>query len=532
MTLITRNTMTDLIVRPVIGRWAAGAVVLWVTVFLGLPITVIITGSVAMDDVTRVLTQQSTWRLVWFSTWQAALSVLVTFVISGPVTWLIGRHQFHGRRVLRAITTVGFLLPSVVVATAFLAVLPRSLHYTVFAVIVAHAYFNIAVVVRVVGARLELLEPQLAGVARTLGASPLVAMRTITWPLVRSAVSSAASVMFLYCFTSFAVVRVLGGPRRSTLESDISLRAFGIGDVGGATVLALVQLTYICVVVGIIRLLMRSDIAYVRAAPPVLPALPHQFRSTASVIASVTVIFVVAPLVALLWRSLHVRDRMSLEAWRSLFDTTLAESLRASARTALVAGVLGTLLCCIATLAVVHLRRGGRAIDALTLLTLAMSPVTVGLGLIITFDSGWFDWRDRWWFVAIAHTLVAFPLAVRVLVPAWRTTPVGLHHAAAVLGANGWRRLVDVDLRRMRPALVAALGLIIAVSLGEFGAASMLSRDGAETMPVAISRLLSRTGDVVRAQAFAMASLLVVVCTAALIVVESAMKRGDHAAGR
>jgi len=223
---------------------------------------------------------------------------------------------------------------------------------------------------------------------------------------------------------------------------------------------------------------------------------------------------------------------MSLEAWRSLFDTALAESLRASVRTALVAGVLGTLLCCIATIAVVHLRRGGRAIDALTLLTLAMSPVTVGLGLIINFDSGWFDWRDRWWFVAIAHTLVAFPLAVRVLVPAWRTTPVGLHHAAAVLGANGWRRLVDVDLRRMRPALVAALGLIIAVSLGEFGAASMLSRDGAETMPVAISRLLSRTGDVVRAQAFAMASLLVVVCTAALIVVESAMKRGDHAAGR
>ncbi|MFZ9422285.1 MAG: hypothetical protein ACO27J_04620, partial [Ilumatobacteraceae bacterium] len=130
MNLITRNTTTDPIVRPAIGRWAAGAVVLWVTVFLVLPITVIITGSVAMDDVTRVLTQQSTWRLVWFSTWQAVLSVLVTFVISGPVTWLIGRHQFHGRRVLRAISTVGFLLPSVVVATAFLAVLPRSLHYT------------------------------------------------------------------------------------------------------------------------------------------------------------------------------------------------------------------------------------------------------------------------------------------------------------------------------------------------------------------------------------------------------------------
>jgi thiamine transport system permease protein len=107
-----------------------------------------------------------------------------------------------------------------------------------------------------------------------------------------------------------------------------------------------------------------------------------------------------------------------------------------------------------------------------------------------------------------------------------------MHHAAAVLGANSWRRLIDVDLRRLRPALVAALGLIVAVSLGEFGAASMLSRDGAETMPVAIARLLSRTGDEVRTQAFAMASLLVVVCVIALITVEASLKRGEHARGR
>lgn len=524
--------MTDPILRPALGRWAAFVVVSWLAVFLVWPMVNIVSGHLRLSDASRVLARQSTWELVWFSTWQSALSVVVTFVVAAPVTWLVGRHQFRGRRWLRAITTVGFLLPSVVVATAFLAVLPRSLHYSVFAVIMAHAYFNAAVVVRVVGARAELLDVQLAGAARTLGASPFVVMRTVTWPHIRGAIASATGVVFLYCFTSFAVIRVLGGPGRNTLESDIALRAFGIGDISGATVLALLQLACNGVAVGAVRLLTRGDIAHVRATAPVLPPLQQRHRGLALVISTATIVLVVAPLLALLWRSVHVGDAISLAAWRAVFDGTLVASVWASARTALVAGLLGVPLCILGTLAVVRLRAGARTIDLLTVIPLAMSPVTLGLGLIITFDVGWFDWRAQWWFVAIAHTLVAFPLGMRVVAPAWRTTPAGMHHAAAVLGANGWRRLLDVDIRRMRPALVAALGLIVAVSLGEFGSASLLARTGAETMPVTISRLMLRTGDVVRAQAFAMASLLVLVCVAALVAVESSLRKAEHAARR
>jgi len=125
---------------------------------------------------------------------------------------------------------------------------------------------------------------------------------------------------------------------------------------------------------------------------------------------------------------------------------------------------------------------------------------------------------------------VAFPLIVRVLVPAWRAIPPRLSEAATVLGAGEVRRLIDIDLRLLRRAFVAGLGLAVAVSLGEFGAASLLSRRGAETMPVAIARLLERTGDLVRAQAFVLSSLLIVSCAATLFVVEISLGRqGDVA---
>lgn len=512
------------------ARIALVVVSLWLGVFLVAPVLTMVGGFVQPSDVSRVLARASTWRLVWFSLWQSALSVAVTLVVAAPVTWLIGLHHFRGRRLLRAATTVGFLLPSVVVATAFLAVLPRSLHYTMFAVVIAHVYFNIAVVVRVVGARLELLDAQLVNAARTLGASPITVWRTIVWPLVRGATAAAAAVIFLYCFTSFAVIRVLGGPRRSTMESDIALRAFGIGDITAATVLAVVQLIIVVGVIGMVRRLSGHEhqLSRLNTLPPT--AVAHRQRLFAFSVATATTMFVLLPIAALLWRSVQVGDTLSLAAWRTIFDTSLAASIRASVRTALLAGVLGVTLALLTTLAVVRLGAIGRLIDMFSIVALAVSPVTLGLGLVLTFDIGWFDWRAKWWFVAIAHTLVAFPLAVRVLVPAWRTIPIGLHQAAAVLGAGELRRLVDIDLRRMRPAIVASLGLVIAVSLGEFGAASLMSRSGGETMPVVIARLLSRTGDLVRAQAFVLASLLVVVCLAALMLVESALGRSDHVA--
>lgn len=507
-------------------RFAAVPVILWLSVFLVLPIVTIVVSYVGLDA-TRVLSRGATWRVVWFSTWQAVLSVAATFLVAAPVTWLIGRHDFRGRRALRAASTLGFILPSVVVAAGFLALLPSSLHRSVLAVVIAHSYFNLAVVVRVVGARLELVDQRLIDAAGTLGAAPLSAFRTVTWPLVRPAVASAGIVVFLYCFTSFAVVRVLGGPSRNTVESDIALRAFGIGDIAGATVLGGLQAIVILVVFAASRRLGGHDVPQLASGD--LPRVSRRQVPVVALVSVTTILFVAAPLVSIVLRSFDLGGTVSLAAWRSVVDPLLRDSIIASLRTAVVAGVIGVVLATASGMSVVRLGSTGRAIDVLTFLPLAISPVTLGLGLVVTFDERWFDWRSEWWFVSVVHTLVALPLAVRVLVPAWRAVPARLHDAAAVLGAGELRRFVDVDLRSIRRAVAAGLGLVLAVSLGEFGAASMLSRAGAETLPVLIERLLSRTGDLVRAQAFALSTLLVLLCLAALIAVESMLGRNVDA---
>nr|MBU6202991.1 hypothetical protein [Acidobacteriota bacterium] len=170
--------MSDKIFPARIGRVSTFVVAVWVGVFLVLPVATLIVADLGLHDVTRILGQLSTWRLLWFSAWQAAVSVLVTGLISAPITWLIGRHHFRGRSILRAVTTVGFLLPSVVVAAGIQAVLPSAMQYSVPAMVVGHAYFNMAVMVRVVGSRAELFDDRIVGAASLLGASPQFVWRT------------------------------------------------------------------------------------------------------------------------------------------------------------------------------------------------------------------------------------------------------------------------------------------------------------------------------------------------------------------
>lgn len=510
-----------------IARWCAVAPLLWLAVFFTWPFTAIIRRGLQWSALADTLSDRLTWSILWFSTWQAALSVLVTFTVALPVTWVIGRYQFASRRALRTLVTLPFLLPTVVVAGAFIAVLPNSLNNTTFAIIIAHAYLNMAVVVRVVGAELEQLDEHTLDAARTLGASPVVVLRTIVLPLVQHSLRSAAVVVFLFCFTSYGVVRLLGGLGTSTLESEIALRILGLNDLPTATVLSLLQLLTL-VVVG--RWLINGTTSPIvgRSSGQLRNARAH--RRMVGTIAVVTSVFVAAPLTALLARSLQVGGRWSTAGWSALLQNTalpstppligsITTSLQFAITTAAIALVLGVL----ASVAVVHTQRLGRFVDRASLIPLLASPVSLGLGMVMVFDSDFFNLRARWIAVPIAHSLIAIPIMLRLLVPVLRNVNPKLRDAAASLGARPIRALWSIDFALARFAMAGGTALVVAISLGEFGASSLLSRGTTQTMPVTIATLLSRTGDIVQTQGFVLAVILSIFSALALFTAESFM---------
>jgi thiamine transport system permease protein len=201
-------------------------------------------------------------------------------------------------------------------------------------------------------------------------------------------------------------------------------------------------------------------------------------------------------------------------------------SLVVSLRYALLATLLSLVFGGLAALAIATARRHGRLLDAGLLLPLGTSAVTIGLGMLITFDTAPFDWRAKWWLPPVGHALVAIPFVVRSLVPVLRAVGADQRSAAMTLGASPLRAWWEVEVRRLGRPLVAAAGFAAAISLGEFGATTFLTRVGRDSMPIAIDRLLGRAGALPRAQAFALATVLFVV-TAVVIALADRQEATD-----
>ncbi len=524
-------------------RWFLAGVAIPPATFLALfylwPFTTLIARGLHGDSIEATLGRADTWRVLWFTTWQAVASTALTIVIGLAPAWAVARFDFRGRRLLTSTLTAVFVLPTVVVGAAFVAILPDSLDRSVWAILGAHVAFNLAVVVRAVGASWERIPADLDAAAATLGAGPVRTFRTVTLPLLRSSIAAAAAIVFMFTFTSFGVIRVLGTADRTTLEVEVWRRATQLGDLGGAATLAIIQLGVLGLLVAWTSRQQRHHthrFVIARGADRRRPA--GRERAAVAMAVAVTAVIVAAPLVALVERSLRFEGGYSFTAWRSLGNQEIRPGLRLgvdplgalerSAVTALWATLVAVIIGAAAVAAISALGRAGSVLDVGLMLPLGTSAVTIGFGMLITFDTPPVDWRAAWWLVPVGHALVAVPFVVRTALVAIRTIPADQAAAAATLGASPIRAWAHTSLPALRRPLAAGAGLAAAISLGEFGATSFLSRSGGETLPIAIERLLGRTGRLFQAQAFALSSILAAATIAIVMVVD---RGGERARG-
>ncbi len=218
------------------------APVAFLAVFFVWPVTAIISRGIDANGFREVLSDDRLRHVAWFTVWQAVASTALTLALAMPGAYVLSRYRFRGRAIVRALVTVPFVLPTVVVGAAFTRLLPGALDDSVWAILIAHAFFNYAVVVRVVGGLWANLDPRLSESAQVLGASRWRSMREIELPLLGPAIAAASAIVFLFTFTSFGVVLLLGGPQHSTLEVEIYRQTAQLLDLEVAAALALVQL--------------------------------------------------------------------------------------------------------------------------------------------------------------------------------------------------------------------------------------------------------------------------------------------------
>lgn len=475
--------------------------------------------------------------VAWFTLWQAAASTLLTLVVALPGAYVFARYDFPGKRLLRALFAVPFVLPTVVVGTAFLALvgpgglLGVRLDGTIWAILAAHVFFNVAVVLRTVGGLWAHLDPRFEEAARMLGASRWRAFATVTLPLLRPALAAAASLVFLFTFTSFGTVLLLGGPGLATIEVEIYRHTTALFDLPLAAVLALVQMAGVtAVLLAYSRYQERRHLEQdLRPAAEASrrPRTPGERVLVAATLAG-TSLLLLGPPAVLVARSLDTGSGWGLAYYRALSTpgrtgTRLVDPLQAVGNSVsfAVAATAVALLVGLLAAAVIAYRKGraSRWFDTLLMLPLGTSAVTIGFGFIVALDAP-VDLRSSWVLIPLAHALVAVPFVVRAVVPVMRAVRIRLREAAAVLGAPPRRVWLEVDLPMVSRAAAAGAGFAFAVSLGEFGATAFVARPDGPTMPLAIFRFLGQPGALNFGRAMAMSVILMVVTAAAVALID------------
>jgi thiamine transport system permease protein len=348
----------------------------------------------------------------------------------------------------------------------------------------------------------------------------------VLFPLALPSLLSAALLVFLYSFTSFAVVLVLGGgPQATTLAVEIYRYARLSLDYHNAGVLALGE-TLFAVLVFTLYLLLH------RGTPPPQDMEERVMegregspggRVFALIYGLVLLFFVAGPLLSVPAESLLYKPsrsappQFSLRWWfafRDLAAPALARSLGLAALAA-AAAVLLAILAAAALKNAAPRSPLGPLIRFCAAAPLASSGIVLGLGWLILYG------RDRSrgvLAVAALHSIAALPFAFSSLWEGLRGIPPNIARGAAVFGAHPFLRILTVDLPLSFRRIRSAWAFSAAISLGELNAVMLLGPDNFETLPLLIYRA---AGAYRYGTACAAGTLLVLCCAGFFLLAEA-----------
>jgi thiamine transport system permease protein len=483
---------------------------------------------------------------LWFTFWQATVSTILTILAAFPAAYIMARYTFRGKSLINALTLVPFVMPTVIVAAGFMALIgprgwvnealkallnvdyaPIDIQNTIWIILLAHVFYNFAVALRLISGFWSNLDPQITAAARVLGAGRWRAFREVTLPLLRPAILAAAMLIFIFDFTSFGVVLILGGPEFDTIETAIYRSTLINFNLPLATALTLVQLACTFTMIVIYTRLQNRAVVPLDLRPRQITQQRPATRRAKALLLLVTITMLsllLLPLIALIVRSFVVGNSLALDNYFNLATNprgsvlfvpplmALGNSLLFAIVTTVVALLMGTSAAYVSA----SRSRWSRLSEPLWALPLGASAVTLGFGFLIGFPT----LRSSWIMIPLAHSLVAFPFVVRTITPALRSIRSNLREAAQVLGADSTRVWREIDLPILARAMLIGGAFAFAISLGEFGATAMLARAEMPTLPYAIYRYLSQPGSANYGQAMAMSTVLMLVVALSLVAID------------
>jgi thiamine transport system permease protein len=444
-----------------------------------------------------------------FTLKQAALSTLLSCLLGLAIARAVHRRTGpRGARALHLLASLALVMPTTVAAVGIVSVWgragwvadtatalglpgPGGALYGLPGVLLAHVFFNAPLMARIFHAALAGIPDGRWRLAAQLGFGGREVWRFVEYPAIRRVGPGACGLVFLLCFTSFALVLMLGGgPKASTLEVAIYEAARLDFDLGKAAVLSLLQLG-LCALVLLVLARFPAEWATGRGAAGSGGRIrPDRAERGACIMDGATAIIAVgivaAPLVAIVLGGIRA-ELVTLPA-DPAFRAALATSAAIALASAGITCGLAWMICEARRTLVLPTRLARYAglaglVDIASTIYLAVPAIVFGLGAFLMLRGVADAFALAPLLVLAANVLLSLPFAVRAL--QGRLAESGARHdrLCASLGISGWARLRLVEFPVARRELGFAAALSAALSVGDMGVIALFGSDSFRTLP-------------------------------------------------
>ena len=521
---------------PCLSRRLVGWIppLLWLGVLFFWPLTNILSRGFQGDWLFHLLNIRD-WQITWFTIWQALVSTALTLIFAIPGAYILYRKRFVGQRVLRSIITIPFMLPTIVVATGF-TIFRDATHVwsnPVFWIITAHIFLNYSLAVRTIGSFWMSLDLQTEEAAALAGAGRFRTVWSISLPQLKPALISAGASTFLYCTASYGVMLVLGGGQVQSLETEIATAANTLLDLPKASALALIQSLLSVVAFGVTQTGGRANLGIeVGEHDGEVKSLDRRDWLASVITFPLIALLIIAPMSMIVFKAFNEGDglignfvNLTGRGTRNLLNLSVLDSIGNSLRnmviSASIALVVGVIVSYLLAVPAKNFKQTvvNRILDIAFLLPLGISTVVLGFGYLVTFGGYPLPLRETWLVTPLIQSVMSVPIVIRLVYPALVSVDRSHYEAASTAGANRWQVWWFIELPMIRFSVYTAAAFAALVSLGEFGASSLLAYGDQATLPTVLYTLISKPGGQNYGMAMAAATLIIVLTFAVVFLI-------------
>lgn len=470
---------------------------------------------------------------------------LTTTLIGVPLAYFTARFDFPGKGIVAVLPLITLVIPEVIAAQTWLMMLgnngfitrwlgghgidmPSFYGWPGLITVMTFTYYTYIYIGTL--AAIRGFDVQLEEAAQSLGTSPARSRLNVMLPVVLPSVLASALLVFTLVVGNFATATILGSrvPLLSVLTYQAAVAEGGSDPVMQST-LATVSIALVMIVLFVQRWIVsrgRHEVTQGRGArAEKLRGLPGLVIGLS---AGLLVIVSLLPLGSIVigaftvsrgpvmrwgeWTTAHV-ERLVKIAPDPVINTLIYSA---------VATAIGITFSAIVSYLIVKKRNIlTPALDYLTALPLALSGTIIGIGLIMSFNTGFLPITGTASIIVLAYIVRRLPFGIRNSSSTLYNIPNSIEEASISLGVPPLSTFFKVVLPLMLPAVAAAAVLTWTTTVAELSASIIVYSGGRETMPIQIYKLIDSN---LMAQASAYGLVLVAVILIPIIVATRVFK--------